>query len=184
MSEPIDIEKKKGGRPRAVVWDFFIEGPEQGDGHRSAICTACNATWQRGKVSTMERHILVDCKKVKMDVKEAIRFIIESCEKSGVKRNTDDDRKTLEEYFDTLTLTQEKKDKIDIALIKLFVCCGLSWRLVEHPFFIEFVKELRSVYNLPNRKTLASTSLDDEFLRINTKIYRLLEKEKNLTLCK
>src|SRR3954453_21529895 len=170
------ILKKKGGRPRAVVWDFFIEGPEQGDGYRFAICTACNATWYRGKVSSMERHILVDCKKVKTDVKEAIRFIIESREKSGVKRNTDDDRKTLEEYFDTLTLTQEKKDKIDIVLIKLFVCCGLSWRLVEHPFFIEFVKELRSVYNLPNRKTLAGTSLDDEILRVNTNVYRLLEK--------
>lgn len=81
-------------------------------------------------------------------------------------------------------MSQEKKSKIDIALIKLFVCCGLSWRLVEHPFFIEFVKELRSSFNLPNRKTLASSFLDDEILRVNTKAYRLLEKENHLTLGK
>ncbi|CAB4396628.1 unnamed protein product [Rhizophagus irregularis] len=69
-----DIEIKKGGRPRAVIWNFFIEGPDQGDGHRSAICSACNTTWKRGKASAMERHILLDCKKVKTEVREAIRY--------------------------------------------------------------------------------------------------------------
>jgi hypothetical protein len=46
MSGEDDIEKKKGGRPHAVIWNFFIESPEQSDGHRSAICSACNATWK------------------------------------------------------------------------------------------------------------------------------------------
>ena len=90
----------------------------------------------------------------------------------------------MEEFFDTLILRREKKAKIETAFIKLFVCCRLSWRLMEHPFFIEFVKELLSVYNLPSRKTLSSTLLDDEILRVNTNACRLLEKEKNLTLCK
>lgn len=185
MSEvETNIERKKGGRPRAMIWNFFIEGSDQSDGHRSATCSACNTTWQRGKTSVMERHILVDCKKVTPEVKEAIRYMVESREKFGINQNPGDDQKTLEEFFDTLILSQEKKAKIDLALIKLFVCCGLSWRLVEHPFFIEFIKELRSVYNLPNRKTLAGTFLDGEILRVNTKVYRLLEKEKNLTLCK
>jgi hypothetical protein len=80
-------------------------------------------------------------------------------------------------------LSEEKKTKIGLSLIKLFVCCGLSWRLVEHPFFIEFVNELRSAYNLPNRKTLSGTLLDEEILHVNTKVYQLLEKKKNLTLC-
>jgi hypothetical protein len=184
-----DMEKKKGGRPRAVIWNFFTEGSDQGDGHRSATCSACNTIWQRGKASVMERHILMECKKVKPEIKEAVRYIVVAREKSpensaGVKRIADEDQKTLDEFYDTLNLSQEKKAKIKIALTKLFVCCGLSWRLVEHPFFIEFVKELRSSYDLPNRKTLAGTFLDDEILRVNTKIYRLLEKEKNLTLGK
>ncbi|CAB4412474.1 unnamed protein product [Rhizophagus irregularis] len=106
-----DIEIKKGGRPRAVIWNFFIEGPDQGDGHRSAICSACNTTWKRGKASAMERHILLDCKKVKTEVREAIRCIIESCNKSQMSRNTDDDQKTLEEYYDALPL--KKFDLID-----------------------------------------------------------------------
>ncbi|CAG8679663.1 22438_t:CDS:2 [Rhizophagus irregularis] len=158
-----DIEIKKGGRPRAVIWNFFIEGPDQGDGHRSAICSACNTTWKRGKASAMERHILLDCKKVKTEVREAIRCIIESRNKSQMSRNTDDDQKTLEEYYDALPLSEEKRIKIELSLIRLFVCCGLSWRLVEHPYFVEFIKELRSAYNLPNRKTLSEANLADCF---------------------
>lgn len=183
--ETNDIEKKNGrGRPRAMIWNFFIEGSDQSDGHRSATCSACNTTWQRGKASSMERHILVDCKKVTSEVKEAVRYMIESREKIGLNRNADDDKKTLEEFFDSQILSDEKKARIDLALIKVFVCCGLSWRIVENPFVIDLFKELRSLYNLPNRKTLAGTFLDNEILRVNTKVYRLLEREKNLTLCK
>src|SRR5437762_10475859 len=47
-----------------VVWNFFTEGSDQGDGHRSATCSACSTTWQQGKASVMERHILMECKKV------------------------------------------------------------------------------------------------------------------------
>jgi len=81
-------------------------------------------------------------------------------------------------------LSQGKKAKIETSLIKLFVCCEFSWRLVEHPFFVEFVKQLHSSYEPPNRKTLAGTLLDDEILRVHTKIYRILEKQNNLTLGK
>src|SRR3954451_55792 len=124
----------------------------------------------------MERHILVDCKKVKTEVRAVVRYIVKAHEKSPEnvtekEQNANEDQKTLEEFYDDQTLFKEKKDKIEIALIKLFVCCGISWHLVEHSFFIEFVKELRSSFNLPNRKTLVSSFLDDEILRVNTKIY-------------
>ena len=180
--EQDDIGTKKAGRPRALIWNFFIEGSEQGDGHRSAICSACNAVWKRGKVSAMERHILLDCKKVTTEVKEAVRHIIES--RNNSNQDTEDDQRALEEFFDTLPLPQEKQTKIELSLIRLFVCCELSWRLVEHSFFIEFVKELRYAYDLPNRKTLSGTLLDNEIFRVNTEVCQLLEKENNLTLCK
>src|SRR5205823_11389666 len=120
---------------------------------------------------------------------KAVRYIIEAREKSsknitGKKQTVDKDQKSLEEFFETRVLSQGKKAKIETSLIKLFVCCGLSWCLVEHPFFVEFVKQLHSSYEAPNRKTLAGTLLDDEILRVHTKIYRILEKQNNLTLGK
>ena len=80
--EPSDLEqRKKGGRPHAVIWNFYIEGPDQGDGHRAATCSACQTTWKRGKASTLERHILVDCKKVSSEAKAAVRYIVEARER-------------------------------------------------------------------------------------------------------
>ena len=85
-------QKNKGGRPRAVIWNFFIEDTDQGDGHQSATCSTCSAIWQREKVSTLERHILIDCKKIDSEVKEAVRYIVEAREKppgnvTGKKQN-------------------------------------------------------------------------------------------------
>ena len=121
-----------------MIWNFFIEGTDQGDDHWSAFCSACSTMWQREKASTLEHHILVECKKINSEIKEAVRYIVEAREKppgnvTGKKRNTND-QKSLEDYFETRSLSQEKKDKIEISLIKLFVCCRLSWWLVKHPF--------------------------------------------------
>jgi hypothetical protein len=55
---------------------------------------------------------------------------------------------------------------------------------VEHPFIIELFKQLRSNYNLPDRKTLADSLLTQEILRVSVKLYRLVDNENNLTIGK
>ncbi|CAG8490305.1 14447_t:CDS:1 [Cetraspora pellucida] len=103
---------------------------------------------------------------------------------TNCKRKAAEDQQNIDNYFESMVLSDEQKAAINIALIKLFVCSVLSWHLVEHPFFIEFVQQLRPAYCLPLRKILASTLLDNEILRVHTKIYKILKKEKNLTLGK
>ncbi|CAG8762059.1 11876_t:CDS:1, partial [Cetraspora pellucida] len=177
--------KNLGGRPRAPIWSFFIVGEEIDSGHRSVTCE-CSTFWKRGRPSALECHILVDCKKVKPQVREAVRNMIEAREKALTKttrkRKATEDQQNLDNYFENLALSNEQKTSIDIALIKLFVCGGLSWCLVEYPFFVEFVQQLRPAYCPPTRRTLANTSLDNEVLRVYTKIYNMLDREKNLTL--
>ncbi|CAG8735759.1 35_t:CDS:2, partial [Dentiscutata heterogama] len=129
-------------RPRHPIWSFFNEGEEIDSGHHSVFCN-CDTSWKRGKPSSLEWHILVECKTVDPHVKEA----------------------DINNYFESLTLSNEQKANLDISLIKLFVCGGLSWRLVDYSFFVKFVQQLRPAYNLPVRKTLASTLLDNEILR-------------------
>ena len=90
----------------------------------------------------------------------------------------------MENFYENSDLSKERKEDIDIALIKAFVCCGLPWRLVEHPFIIELFKQLRSNYDLLDQKTLAETMLTQEVLRVSVKLYRLLDSENNLTLGK
>ncbi|PKY44404.1 hypothetical protein RhiirA4_458705 [Rhizophagus irregularis] len=42
----------------------------------------------------------------------------------------------------------------DRAVAKFFICCGVSFRLVEHPFIIDMVKSLCLGYNPPSARTL------------------------------
>ncbi|GET56116.1 ribonuclease H-like domain-containing protein [Rhizophagus irregularis DAOM 181602=DAOM 197198] len=54
--------------------------------------------------------------------------------------------------------------------------------LVEHPFFINFIKELNAGYNTPTRKVLVNQLLERELAQVNFKVNSELEKETNLTL--
>ncbi len=58
----------------------------------------------------MEHYILVDCKKVDSEIKEAVCYIIKAREKSpenttGKKRAVNEDQKSLEEFFETQVLS-------------------------------------------------------------------------------
>ncbi|CAB4404517.1 unnamed protein product [Rhizophagus irregularis] len=55
-------------------------------------------------------------------------------------------------------------------------------RVVEHPFFINFIKELNAGYNTPTREVLVNQLLERELAQVNFKVNSELEKETNLTL--
>ena len=68
------------------------------------------------------------------------------------------------------------------ALIKLFACCGIPFHLVQHFFFIDFVKILCSAYILPSWQQLSADMLNSEISHIQLKINVILENETCLTL--
>ena len=179
-----------GECPKKPIWRFFEQGDEIDKGHYIATCLACKQSFRPGKATTMEKHIISNCSQVNHSVREVVMYMVEAREVREVreissnKRKIEKDQTTLENFYENSDLSKERKEDIDIALIKAFVCCGLLWCLVEHLFIIELFKQLRSNYNLPDRKTLADSMLTKEILRVNVKLYRLLDGENNLTLGK
>ncbi|RGB38208.1 hypothetical protein C1646_755936 [Rhizophagus diaphanus] len=119
----------------------------------------------------MEKHIISNYLKVDHSIREAIIYMVEVRERkisSGVNvKCQNNDQTILEDFYKNSDLSKERKEDIDTALIKAFVCCSLPWHLVEHLFIIELFKQLRSNYSLPDRKTLADTILTQEILRVN-----------------
>ncbi|GBB92200.1 hypothetical protein RclHR1_19800002 [Rhizophagus clarus] len=57
---------------------------------------------------------------------------------------------TMKDFYDSTEFLEGQKNQINRALIKFFVACGVSFRIVEHLFFVDFVKELNAAYNLPS----------------------------------
>lgn len=94
------------------------------------------------------------------------------------RKFNDDGQTTLKDFHDsTAELPEGRINRINRALTKFFVACGVSFRIVEHPFFIDFIKELNAGYDLPSRDYLSTR-------RVNNNIRIDLENQKNLTLGK
>ncbi|CAB5392436.1 unnamed protein product [Rhizophagus irregularis] len=70
----------------------------------------------------------------------------------------------------------------DRAVAKFFICCGVLFRLVEHPFFIDMVKSLCLGYNPPSARTLSDNFMYTELADIVVDQHLLVKRTRNLTL--
>src|SRR4051794_16342433 len=141
-SKKAKTAKFAGGRPKKPIWRFFEQGDEIDKGHYIAICLACKQSFRPGKTAAMKKHIIKDCLKVDHSIREAVLFMVEArkihgISQSSAKHQIRNDQSTLEDFYENSDLSKKRKEDIDTALIKAFVCCGLPWHLVEHPFIIE-----------------------------------------------
>ena len=66
--------------------------------------------------------------------------------------------------------------------MRLFVCCGIPFSIVSNPFFIDFVKSLYPVYELPNRITFTGSWVNQELATVVTIIYDEAQLSTNITL--
>ena len=55
-------------------------------------------------------------------------------------------------------IDNQKIERINRVLIRLFACCGIPFHIVDHPFFIDFVKSLCFGYD-PSGRTMLSTTI-------------------------
>ncbi|CAG8809137.1 21886_t:CDS:1, partial [Racocetra persica] len=180
--------QKKRGRPRNTLWsNHFKEINSQGDGHRGWECLYCNEQSLRASDANMNTHLALNCKKVPLDIKQELlrKFPV-----PNQKRRT----KTA---IDIITGVQPRIDskfqianKMDSgqeelchkALTRFFVCCGIPFWIVEHPFFLDFCKNLCTSYKPPDRKTLSNDWLNFETARVIVAMEKELQNENNLTL--
>jgi hypothetical protein len=77
---------------------------------------------------------------------------------------------TIKDFHDSNKLPKGWINRIDRALVKFFVTCKISFRIVEHLFFVDFVKELNARYNLFTCKNLSNHLLKNELCHVNNNI--------------
>ena len=71
---------------------------------------------------------------------------------------------------------------IDRSILKAFVVYGLPFHIIENPYFINMIKNLRLNYNPLTREILLNKLLPEETIRVELKIKNSLEQSNNLTL--
>ncbi|PKC64103.1 hypothetical protein RhiirA1_396321 [Rhizophagus irregularis] len=92
-----------------------------------------------------------------------------STTKSKKRKSNDRSQTHIDDHYENFPTPLGKEDQINKALAKMFVCCNLPFALIEHPFFIKFVKTLRATYNLPSHWILTETLIIQEISKINLK---------------
>jgi hypothetical protein len=166
----------KRGRKESHVWDHFTKD-SLGSGHYAAKCHYCTQEWSRGKPEVLKSHLALYCDEVPLNVKTEYMELL-------ARGNTvSTNRKQNKSSNDSLVeLDADEIDKIDRALIRFFICCGIPLSIVNHPYFIDFSQSLRFAYNPPKRTALTTTILNREISDVLKKIKEELKYENNLTL--
>ncbi|CAB4404603.1 unnamed protein product [Rhizophagus irregularis] len=162
---PIIPTKKKrkgsGGRSKSLVWgDHAIQGRKVSEGHYEATCVYCDLVWKKGSPQELEAHLANNCSKVPADTRQ---FFLN---RLAAKAEGD------------ITNLSSKKRKLNDA----FVVCGIPWHVIENPFFIEFLKTLRSEYTSPSKELLSGKLLSQETAVVNIRVIKELKNTANLTL--
>ena len=124
----------------------------------------------------LKSHLALYCNQTSLNIKAEYMEIL-ATENTSANRNqrTSSDDSSAEIDID-------KKDKIDQALIRFFVCYGIPLSIVDHPYFVDFVQSLCFGYNPPKRTALSTTILNKEISVVLKKIKEELKYEENLTL--
>jgi hypothetical protein len=121
----------------------------------------------------LKGHLALHCTEVPLNVKTEFMELLAR----DVRKKNNSDESSAE-------LDTDKKEKIDQALIRFFICCGIPFLVVNHPYFMDFVQSLCFKYNPPKRTTFSTTILNKEILYVLKKISDELKYEDNLTLGK
>ena len=178
ISDSLDDQntrEARRGRKESHVWDHFIKEP-LGSGHYTAKCQYCAQSWSRGRPEILKSHIALYCKEVPLSVKTEYMEMLAIGTTSTNRRQKSDTADSSAEF------NADRKDKIDQSLIRFFVCCGIPFSTVNHPYFVDFVQSLCFAYNPPKRTSLSTTILNKETTIVLNKIKEELKYEDNLTL--
>ena len=181
---PISNQKNKGGRPLGTIWEDINQGQSVAPGKFSASCKYCEKAWNHGEVSKLEEHLSNHYKGAPANVvRKYMTKVLERQDKSTKKRKlSSGGQQNIYNYHDSTDLPDSRIIRINRALIKFFVACGRSFRIVEHPFFINLLKELNGGYDPPTREILAGQMLERELAQVNNNVKLEIEKETNLTI--
>jgi hypothetical protein len=183
-----DKRKHAGGRPKDPVWNYFTSINTKHSGHYSATCKSCDYNFKIGSVNKLQTHLARSCEYVDEEVKIKYMRILakkdgvdDSLEVEAFQANTSQGK--LTSFWDKdEELPAERMALIDRSILKAFVVCGLPFHIIENPYFVNMIKNLRSTYNPPSRETLTTKLLPEEAIRVELKIKNSLQKSSNLTL--
>ena len=146
------------------VWEFFFKTPLKSASHYKSECKFCHKKWNRAFVHLLQCHLANECEECPSDIQSYyLGFVtaisIEETETSQNKKRKKD-QPGIESFYESRDLPDSKINAINQALLRAFVCCGISFAIIDNPFFRELLYQLRPNYIPPTRRLLSGRLLE------------------------
>jgi len=135
----------------------------------------------------IEIHLAFECQKAEPSVRDFFlqQLVVKIIDQDLIETNIHKKRKRYDGIRQKkITEFESTEDQTNHTLVKAFIICRISWYIIKNPFFIEFLKTLKSSYLLPSRKILFGRLLAQKAAIVNQQVIKDLTNQKNLTLCK
>ncbi|CAG8828748.1 23501_t:CDS:1, partial [Cetraspora pellucida] len=68
----------------------------------------------------------------------------------------------IDSKYENIPTSLDKEDQINKILLKIVICCNLSFTIIEHLFFQEYTKALYATYSISSYWVLSNILLDQE----------------------
>lgn len=168
FAQPLTLQenKPKGGRPKTFIHEHYIQdGTYNERAKRTGVsCRYCPFKTANSKVSVLIHHILEACPTVPRNVKEDVQQRSQALasrqqslashedqqpeQPSTAKRKADslDDRSATSRALDLKAI-----EAMDARLIRFIILCGISFNILDSPWFYDLVTALRSNYKPPGK---------------------------------
>jgi hypothetical protein len=182
--ENLEDRRVKTGPKFSSIWNHFDQGNSIGSGHYQATCKYCGYFFKQGRPHYLRTHILSYCAEVDEDAKRSVNQEILENENLQplAKKAKVTGQKQISSYYDSEDIEPFRQKEIEQALTMMFICCGVSFRIVENPFFINLLKALNPGFVPPSREVLSGRLMDTELARVNKNIEKDLRNAKDLTI--
>ena len=60
--------------------------------------------------------------------------------------------------------------------------CGIPFRVINNPFFVNALKTLNPNYNIPSREVLSGRLLDNEVAKVNNNVDEIIRFANDITI--
>jgi hypothetical protein len=149
------MNKKSSGRPREEVWDDYNIDKKNGK-YYYIQCKYCSTHWQRGIPANMELHLANECsscpqykQKYWQDKIENRRNNYQRTYKTKRRKSTylvnTNDSESLTNDLESLSI--DRQNLLDRAVLKTWVGCGISFELIDNPFMQDLFMRLNPAYH-------------------------------------
>jgi hypothetical protein len=116
------------GRPVSDVWLHFIKGREKVKGHYSASCKYCPITSNCGIPFKLKAHLANECPGCHYSISHFYLDEINNQQYNEMNRKQNA-QTLLSNFYESIVLTDQRKNSIDKSLLQAFVCCGILLKI-------------------------------------------------------